>query len=58
MSSTAGVDLGRLARVGTLRRGLRAVLSHHVIFHWNRIGLSYGTQAILAHAVKTAVLDE
>jgi thiopeptide-type bacteriocin biosynthesis protein len=52
----AGTQLGQLARTGTLRRGLRAVLTHHVIFHWNRIGLPYNTQSLLAHTAKEVIL--
>ncbi|MEC3974277.1 thiopeptide-type bacteriocin biosynthesis protein [Amycolatopsis sp. H20-H5] len=55
---TAGERLGQLARTGTLHRGLRAVLTHHVIFHWNRIGLPYSTQSLLAHTAKEAVLGD
>lgn len=55
---SAGTVLGNLARNGTLRRGVRAVLTHHVIFHWNRIGLPYKTQSILAHAARAAVLGD
>jgi len=54
----AGEALGDLARDGTLRRGVRAVLAHHVIFHWNRIGLPYTTQSILANAAKAVVLGQ
>ncbi|MGH8902524.1 MAG: thiopeptide-type bacteriocin biosynthesis protein [Egibacteraceae bacterium] len=54
----AGKALGDLARDGTLRRGMRAVLAHHVIFHWNRIGLPYTTQSILANAAKAVVLGQ
>ncbi|RLK54458.1 thiopeptide-type bacteriocin biosynthesis protein [Actinokineospora cianjurensis] len=53
---TAGQHLGRLARAGTLRRGVRAVLAHHVLFHWNRLGLPHDTQALIAHTAKTVVL--
>jgi thiopeptide-type bacteriocin biosynthesis protein len=53
--TTAGADLGSLAIEGNLTRGLRAVLAHHVIFAWNRIGLPHNTQAVLAHAAKTVV---
>ncbi|MGH3926863.1 MAG: thiopeptide-type bacteriocin biosynthesis protein [Pseudonocardiaceae bacterium] len=53
----AGTELGELARSGTLRRGLRAVLAHHVIFAWNRIGLSYTTQRLLATVAKAVALD-
>lgn len=55
---TAGTALGDLARDGTLRRGVRAVLTHHVIFHWNRIGLPYEMQSVLAHAAKAVVMGE
>ncbi|MGH3899723.1 MAG: thiopeptide-type bacteriocin biosynthesis protein [Pseudonocardiaceae bacterium] len=55
---SAGTALGDLARDGTLRRGVRAVLTHHVIFHWNRIGLPYETQSVLAHAARAVVLRE
>lgn len=53
---TAGRALGELASRGELRRGLRAVLAHHLIFHWNRLGLSYNTQSILASAAREMVL--
>jgi thiopeptide-type bacteriocin biosynthesis protein len=52
----AGEDLGTLARCGTLQRGLREVLSYHVIFHWNRLGLTGRQQAILARACRDAIL--
>jgi thiopeptide-type bacteriocin biosynthesis protein len=51
----AGTALADAARDGTLTRGLRAVLAHHVIFHWNRIGLPSRTQAILAAAATQTV---
>jgi thiopeptide-type bacteriocin biosynthesis protein len=54
----AGKALGHLAHDGALRRGVRSVITHHVIFHWNRIGLPHETQSILAHAAKAAVLGE
>jgi thiopeptide-type bacteriocin biosynthesis protein len=52
-----GRALGELARNGSLRRGLRDVLAHHVIFHWNRLGLSATSQAALAHSAVTATLN-
>ncbi|HEU0088266.1 MAG TPA: thiopeptide-type bacteriocin biosynthesis protein [Pseudonocardiaceae bacterium] len=52
----AGQTLGELARNGTLRRGLRAVLAHHIIFHWNRLGLPSTTQSLLAYTAKAVVL--
>jgi thiopeptide-type bacteriocin biosynthesis protein len=51
----AGTALGNAARNGKLGRGLRDILAHHVIFHWNRIGLSLRTQSILATAATDAV---
>lgn len=53
----AGRDLGTAARDGTLDRGLREVISYHVIFHWNRIGLPARTQSVLAHAARTTILQ-
>ncbi|MEH1124851.1 methyltransferase, FxLD system [Micromonospora sp. CPCC 206061] len=47
----AGQELAALARAGRLRRGLRAVLAHHIIFHANRAGISVpdlSTMAALA----------
>ena len=52
----AGQSLGTLARSGTLQRGLREMLSYHVIFHWNRLGLTTRQQAILARAARDAIL--
>ncbi|MFI2652514.1 methyltransferase, FxLD system [Micromonospora fulviviridis] len=45
---TAGQALADLARHGRLRRGLRAVIAHHVIFHANRAGLPVRDQSTLA----------
>ncbi|SMD23893.1 thiopeptide-type bacteriocin biosynthesis domain-containing protein [Lentzea albidocapillata] len=53
----AGRTLGSAARRGTLRRGLREVVSYLVIFHWNRLGLPARTQSILAWAARSAILD-
>ncbi|MGH3797482.1 MAG: thiopeptide-type bacteriocin biosynthesis protein [Pseudonocardiaceae bacterium] len=53
----AGQALAAAANEGTLERGTRDILTHHVIFHWNRIGLPYNTQSILAQAAKTAILS-
>ncbi|WP_291410167.1 thiopeptide-type bacteriocin biosynthesis protein [Actinophytocola sp.] len=51
-----GRALGIAAREGTLRRGLREIISYLVIFHWNRLGLHVRTQSILASAARTAIL--
>ncbi|GAA1264623.1 thiopeptide-type bacteriocin biosynthesis protein [Saccharothrix xinjiangensis] len=53
---TAGQQLGHDAADGVLDRGLRAILTHMVIFHWNRFGLSATSQGILARAASTALL--
>lgn len=53
---TAGRRLGDAAARGRLDRGVRAILSHVVIFHWNRFGLSATSQGILARAATTAFL--
>lgn len=53
----AGQELAHLAGHGELRRGLRATLAHHVIFHWNRLGLPYTTQSLLAHTATAVVME-
>ncbi len=53
----AGRSLAEAVRLGTLDRGLRQVLSYHVIFHWNRLGLSLRAQSALAWAARTAILN-
>ncbi|MDX3241730.1 thiopeptide-type bacteriocin biosynthesis protein [Streptomyces sp. ME18-1-4] len=53
--SDAGRELAHLTDSGQLHRGLRDVLAHHVLFAWNRIGLSYAVQAPLAAAAKTVI---
>ncbi|OHV63664.1 thiopeptide-type bacteriocin biosynthesis protein [Pseudofrankia sp. BMG5.36] len=52
----AGRRLAEANRTGRLHRGLREVLSYHVLFHWNRIGLAARHQALLAHAAHRAIL--
>lgn len=52
----AGRRLAGASSSGTLSRGLRAVLAHVVIFHWNRLGLPAAAQAILARAAASACL--
>jgi protein-L-isoaspartate(D-aspartate) O-methyltransferase len=51
----AGQRLARLARVGQLQRGLRAVLAHHIVFHANRAGLTTTDQAALASLARDVV---
>ncbi|GAB1641486.1 thiopeptide-type bacteriocin biosynthesis protein [Krasilnikovia sp. MM14-A1259] len=50
-----GRRLQRLRETGRLTRGIRAVIALHLIFHWNRLGLSAPTQATLAHAATEAI---
>jgi thiopeptide-type bacteriocin biosynthesis protein len=52
----AGRILGDAATSDVLERGVRAVLTHLLIFHWNRLGLSASTQSVLARAAALAVL--
>lgn len=51
-----GQTLGHAVQSGTLDRGLREVLSYHVLFHWNRLGLSMRGQSVLAWAARAAIL--
>lgn len=55
VSHDAGQSLAIAAGRANLERGIRAILAHHVIFHWNRLGFDVGTQHALAHAATTAV---
>ena len=54
---STGRTLANGVQDGTLDRGLRQVLSYHVIFHWNRLGLSLRAQSILAWAARAAILQ-
>jgi thiopeptide-type bacteriocin biosynthesis protein len=54
----AGQSLGITARNGTLKRGLREVISYQVIFHWNRLGLHTRTQSIITAAACAAILQK
>ncbi|MEW1700090.1 methyltransferase, FxLD system [Streptomyces sp. NPDC093249] len=53
----AGRALADLNRHGHLRRGLRAILAHHVIFHWNRLGLVSEDQSALSTLAREAVMS-
>jgi thiopeptide-type bacteriocin biosynthesis protein len=53
---TAGHRLSVAASDQLLGRGLRAILAHAVLFHWNRLGLSARTQGILARAATSVYL--
>jgi protein-L-isoaspartate(D-aspartate) O-methyltransferase len=52
----AGQTLAHLARRGTLTRGLRAVLAHHLIFHANRAGLSLTDQSAMSTLAREVVM--
>jgi protein-L-isoaspartate(D-aspartate) O-methyltransferase len=52
----AGQHLAHLNSTGALSRGLRAVTAHHVIFHWNRLGLPREHQGTLAHLAKEIIM--
>ncbi|WP_214104858.1 thiopeptide-type bacteriocin biosynthesis protein [Acrocarpospora catenulata] len=54
----AGCTLRALAEEGRLSRGIRAVIAHHVIFHWNRMGIPYHIQANLSQAAKSVVFND
>jgi protein-L-isoaspartate(D-aspartate) O-methyltransferase len=51
-----GTRLATLAATGQLARGLRAVLAHHVIFHWNRLAIPGDDQHTLAVLSRDALL--
>ncbi|MCX5206720.1 methyltransferase, FxLD system [Streptomyces sp. NBC_00237] len=51
-----GQGLAHLNQQGELGRGIRAVLAHHVIFHWNRLGLVREDQNTLSTLAKEAVM--
>lgn len=53
----AGRDLRTAADSGMLDRGTRNILAYHVIFHWNRLGLSTMTQSILANVAEAIILE-
>ncbi|MEV7525859.1 methyltransferase, FxLD system [Streptomyces sp. NPDC091371] len=52
----AGTALAILNRDGALRRGLRAVLAHHVIFHCNRAGLPLEDQSALSNLARKVIM--
>ncbi len=54
----AGRSLASLADQGRLTRGIRAVLAHHVLFAWNRLGIPASHQAQLAHTAAHIVFDD
>ena len=50
-----GRTLAKLARHGQLTRGLRAVLADHLLFAFNRLGISAADQAALATAASNVI---
>lgn len=54
----AGETLKTLSDEGLLTRGIRAITAYHIIFHWNRIGLPYQTQANMALAAKEVIFGD
>ncbi|WUK17696.1 hypothetical protein OHT17_01095 [Streptomyces sp. NBC_00371] len=52
----AGCALAEANDNRQLHRGLREVLACHVIWHWNRTGLSSHTQAILTQQSRDVIL--
>jgi protein-L-isoaspartate(D-aspartate) O-methyltransferase len=51
-----GRQLADLNRQGRLERGLRAVLAHHGIFHFNRLGLATEDQHTLSTLAREVVM--
>ncbi|MEU3985483.1 methyltransferase, FxLD system [Streptomyces sp. NPDC026672] len=51
-----GATLADLAARGSLTRGLRAIIAHHVIFHANRAGLLRDDQSALSHIAREVVM--
>jgi thiopeptide-type bacteriocin biosynthesis protein len=56
--TTAGHRLRGHHHRGELTRGIRAVLAHHALFAWNRIGLGPQAQVRIAHTAAAAVFDD
>ncbi|WP_274030759.1 methyltransferase, FxLD system [Streptomyces sp. MMBL 11-1] len=52
----AGDTLAGLDKRGALTRGLRAVITHHIIFHANRAGLLRDDQSTLYNIAREAVM--
>ncbi|GAA4687876.1 thiopeptide-type bacteriocin biosynthesis domain-containing protein [Promicromonospora umidemergens] len=56
--TATGDRLREHSQRGELTRGIRAVLAHHALFAWNRIGLDSQAQAHIAHTAAAAVFDD
>lgn len=53
----AGTALARLECEGRLGRGIREVLAHHILFHWNRLGITSAAQSMIAQVAHTVAMD-
>jgi thiopeptide-type bacteriocin biosynthesis protein len=53
----AGQAFASAASQSQLQRGLRDILAHLIIFHWNRLGLTAAAQAILARAAQDVIMS-
>ena len=53
-----GAALHNGSRTGQLDRGIREILTHHVLFHLNRMGLPDATQGILARAARETAITQ
>jgi thiopeptide-type bacteriocin biosynthesis protein len=56
--TAAGRDLAELNRAGSLHRGLRGVLAHHILFTWNRHSLPYEVQVDVAGTATAVIFDD
>lgn len=56
--TTAGRQLADHARYGRLERGLRAILAHHTMFVFNRLGLPAHEQLALAELATDVVMND
>lgn len=53
-----GQTLADMAQQGTLTRGLRAILTHHLLFAFNRLGIAAQHQHVLATAASQVILQQ
>jgi protein-L-isoaspartate(D-aspartate) O-methyltransferase len=53
-----GQTLADMAQQGTLTRGLRAVLAHHLLFAFNRLGIAVEHQHVLATAASQVIFQQ
>ncbi|MEV0453649.1 methyltransferase, FxLD system [Catellatospora methionotrophica] len=53
----AGTQLAAMAAAGQLTRGLRDLITHHLLFAWNRLGIPAAEQHLVADTARTLVFD-